>query len=211
MKTDSWLNLAKPVVFIAALVPLTLLVYNVLTGIRAPTLRRTSTLRRHLDVPFPPCTLTITPIRRLTGWNRSFSSAACWGCSRSSTPRCISLVIWRSIGSSPLARCSAILRNDRLLRPAWRRMRLMVPLALTSTKGWIRRLGRRWQILHRLIYLSGAAAALHFVWKVKVAIGEPVYYAVVLAVSSWISPHLAVPPGVSSAVPAARSPPIGPV
>ena len=53
----------------------------------------------------------------------------------------------------------------------------MVPLAVTSTKGWIRRLGRRWQLLHRLVYLSAIAAALHFMWKVKVVIGEPVYYA----------------------------------
>ena len=59
---------------------------------------------------------------------------------------------------------------------------LMVPLALTSTKGWIRRLGRKWQLLHRLVYVSAAAACLHFLWKVKVAIGEPVYYAAILGV-----------------------------
>jgi methionine sulfoxide reductase heme-binding subunit len=57
---------------------------------------------------------------------------------------------------------------------------LMVPLAVTSTKGWIRRLGRRWQALHRIIYVSAVAACLHFVWKVKVVIGEPVYYAAFL-------------------------------
>jgi methionine sulfoxide reductase heme-binding subunit len=59
---------------------------------------------------------------------------------------------------------------------------LMVPLALTSTKGSIRRLGRRWQLLHRLVYISAIAACLHFLWKVKVMIGEPVYYAAILAV-----------------------------
>lgn len=59
---------------------------------------------------------------------------------------------------------------------------LMVPLAITSTKGWIRRLGRRWQLLHRLIYVSAIAACLHFIWRVKVVIGEPVYYAVILGV-----------------------------
>ena len=59
---------------------------------------------------------------------------------------------------------------------------LLIPLAVTSTKGWIRRLGRRWQLLHRLVYVSAIAACLHFLWKVKVAIGEPVYYAAILAV-----------------------------
>jgi sulfoxide reductase heme-binding subunit YedZ len=58
---------------------------------------------------------------------------------------------------------------------------LLIPLALTSTKGWIRRLGRQWQVLHRLVYVSAAAACLHFAWKVKVIIGEPVYYAAILA------------------------------
>jgi sulfoxide reductase heme-binding subunit YedZ len=57
---------------------------------------------------------------------------------------------------------------------------LMVPLALTSTKGWIRRLGKRWTLLHRLIYISAIAAAIHYLWKVKVAVGSPVYYAAIV-------------------------------
>ena len=59
---------------------------------------------------------------------------------------------------------------------------LMIPLAITSTKGWIRRLGRRWQLLHRLVYFSALAACVHFIWKVKVPIGEPIYYALILGV-----------------------------
>jgi len=59
---------------------------------------------------------------------------------------------------------------------------LMIPLAVTSTRGWIRRLGRRWQTLHRIVYFSAAAACLHFAWKVKVLVGEPVYYAAILAI-----------------------------
>ncbi|CAN5769544.1 sulfoxide reductase heme-binding subunit YedZ [soil metagenome] len=57
----------------------------------------------------------------------------------------------------------------------------MVPLAVTSTKGWIRRLGRKWQVLHRLVYLSAIAAAVHYLWKVKVMTGAPVIYAVIVA------------------------------
>ena len=57
---------------------------------------------------------------------------------------------------------------------------LMIPLAVTSTKGWIRRLGRRWQVLHRLIYISAVCAAIHYLWKVKVMIGSPVYYAIAI-------------------------------
>jgi methionine sulfoxide reductase heme-binding subunit len=44
---------------------------------------------------------------------------------------------------------------------------LLLPLALTSTKGWIRRLGKRWKKLHRLVYLITALGVIHFYWKVK--------------------------------------------
>ena len=57
---------------------------------------------------------------------------------------------------------------------------LLVPLALTSTKGWIRRLGRKWTQLHRLVYLAAICAVIHFAWKVKVFTGDPVIYAVIL-------------------------------
>ena len=58
---------------------------------------------------------------------------------------------------------------------------LMVPLAVTSTEGWIRRLGpRRWQRLHRLIYFSALAAVVHYYWLVKSDIRLPVLYGVIL-------------------------------
>jgi sulfoxide reductase heme-binding subunit YedZ len=67
----------------------------------------------------------------------------------------------------------------------------MLPLALTSTKGWIRRLGKKWQTLHRLAYVAGIAGALHFIWKSKVAEEEPFIYAgwlmAALLVRVWFS------------------------
>jgi sulfoxide reductase heme-binding subunit YedZ len=57
---------------------------------------------------------------------------------------------------------------------------LLTPLAITSTKGWIRRLGRRWQSLHRLIYIAAFCAIVHFAWKVKVIAGDPTIYAAIL-------------------------------
>ena len=60
---------------------------------------------------------------------------------------------------------------------------LMVPLAFTSTAASIRRLGgRRWQALHRLIYVSGIAAVVHYWWLVKADIRQPLMYAVIVAV-----------------------------
>jgi len=59
---------------------------------------------------------------------------------------------------------------------------LLIPLALTSTKGWIRRLGgKRWQALHRLIYVSAIAGVIHYLWLVKADIRKPLEYGAVLA------------------------------
>ncbi len=59
---------------------------------------------------------------------------------------------------------------------------LMLPLALTSTKGWIRRLGgRKWNALHRLVYVAAVAACVHFFWGVKKDLEEPILYASVFA------------------------------
>jgi methionine sulfoxide reductase heme-binding subunit len=59
----------------------------------------------------------------------------------------------------------------------------MVPLALTSTAGWIRRLGgRRWQMLHRLIYVSACAGVVHYYWLVKSDVRKPLLYGGIMAV-----------------------------
>ena len=74
---------------------------------------------------------------------------------------------------------------------------LMLPLALTSTTGWIRRLGgKRWQKLHRLIYFSAAAGVVHFIWLVKADLRRPLTYGSVLAlllafrVITWVKARM---------------------
>jgi sulfoxide reductase heme-binding subunit YedZ len=60
---------------------------------------------------------------------------------------------------------------------------LMLPLAITSTAGWVRRLGfKNWQRLHRLIYFSAAAAVVHYYWLVKSDIREPVMYGAIFVI-----------------------------
>jgi len=60
---------------------------------------------------------------------------------------------------------------------------LLIPLAITSTAGWIRRLGgKRWQMLHRAIYVSAVLGVIHYYWLVKSDIRLPVMYGVILAV-----------------------------
>ena len=57
---------------------------------------------------------------------------------------------------------------------------LLVPLAITSTKGWVRRLGKNWKRLHRLVYLAAMIALLHFVWLAKGDIRRPLAYGAVV-------------------------------
>jgi methionine sulfoxide reductase heme-binding subunit len=70
---------------------------------------------------------------------------------------------------------------------------LMIPLAITSTAGWIRRMGgRRWQMLHRAIYFSAIAGVIHYYWLVKSDVRKPLQYAAMVGVllawrlGSWI-------------------------
>ncbi|MEZ5485025.1 MAG: protein-methionine-sulfoxide reductase heme-binding subunit MsrQ [Lysobacteraceae bacterium] len=57
---------------------------------------------------------------------------------------------------------------------------LLIPLAVTSTRGMMRRLGRRWAQLHKLVYVIGVLAVLHFWWLVKADVREPLVYAAIL-------------------------------
>ena len=127
-------------------------------------------------------TLTVTPLRRLTGWNRLIQYRRMIGLF-AFFYACLHVAIY--FGLDQLLSFDYIL-EDIAERPyitvgftAWV---LLIPLALTSTKGWIRRLGKRWQRLHRLIYLSAALGVLHFLWLVKADVRQPLIYASVLAV-----------------------------
>ncbi len=71
---------------------------------------------------------------------------------------------------------------------------LLVPLAMTSTAGWIRRLGgKRWQMLHRAIYFAAVAGVIHYYWKVKSDVRMPLFYGALVAilllwrVGGWLS------------------------
>lgn len=84
---------------------------------------------------------------------------------------------------------------------------LLTPLAITSTRGWIKRLGRRWGQLHRAVYAVGILAVLHFFWLVKADLREPLIYAAILALLLglrlyWRWRRSSVKPRVSASTPA---------
>jgi methionine sulfoxide reductase heme-binding subunit len=172
----------KLLVFLLALTPYLWMLFRALTGRLSVNPIEDITLTTGIwALRFLLVTLAITPLRRLTGWNRVIQYRRMLGLFAffyALNHLLIYVVLDQGLAFDFILR-------DIVKRPyitaGMTAFVLMVPLALTSTKGWIRRLGRKWQMLHRLVYVSAIAACLHFLWKVKVAIGEPVYYAAILA------------------------------
>jgi methionine sulfoxide reductase heme-binding subunit len=177
------LKFSKPLVFVAALSPFLWLAFRALTGRLSVNPIEDITLTTGIwALRFLLISLAITPIRRLTGWQRVIQYRRMLGLFAFfyATLHLLTYVVL----DQGLA--FEFIIPDILKRPyitmGMIAFTLLVPLAITSTKGWIRRLGKKWQLLHRLVYLSALAACIHFLWKVKVAIGEPVYYAAILGV-----------------------------
>jgi methionine sulfoxide reductase heme-binding subunit len=142
--------------------------------------------------------LAVTPLRRLTGWNaviryRRMLGLFAFFYAALHFTTWIGLdqgVLWPLIlpeaGPDQAVTWELILR-DIAKRPyitvGFTGFVLMIPLALTSTAGWIRRLGGRWwNRLHRLVYVTGVCGVVHFLWLVKVVEAEQITYAVILAI-----------------------------
>jgi methionine sulfoxide reductase heme-binding subunit len=128
-------------------------------------------------------TLAVTPIRRVTGWNRIIQLRRPLGLFAFFYAT-LHFLTW--VGLDLFFDFSAI-GADILKRPyitvGFTAFLLLVPLAVTSTTTSIRRLGRNWLRLHRLIYVSAALAVLHFYWKksAKADVFEPLIFAGILA------------------------------
>jgi methionine sulfoxide reductase heme-binding subunit len=177
------MRLIKPAIFLAALSPALWLGYRAYSGRLSVNPIEDITLTTGIwALRLLLISLAITPIRRVTGWQRIIQYRRMLGLFAFfyATVHLLTYVVL----DQGLA--FEYILPDIVKRPyitmGMIAFTLMVPLALTSTRGWIRRLGRKWQLLHRLVYLSAMAACVHFLWKVKIAIGEPVYYALILAV-----------------------------
>lgn len=175
---------SKPVVFLSCLLPLGWLIWNTTQGQLGPDpVARLEHETGIWALRILLATLAITPLRQFSGWNpliRYRRMLGLFAFFYASLHMLIYLVVdlggfWSQIfveiAKRPYITVGFL---------AWL---LMIPLAVTSTKGMMRRLGRQWQRLHRLVYLIGVCACLHFLWQVKygetIAVLEPVVYAAI--------------------------------
>ena len=204
---DRLVRLAKPLVFALCLVPLALLVTGAVTdGLGANPVEAITHTTGDWTLRLLLATLAMTPLKRLVGqpWPIRFRRmlglfAFFYACLHLLTYAWIDQGLdWQGI------------LEDVVKRPyitaGFAAFVLLVPLALTSTRAAMRRLGRRWQTLHRAIYGIAILGVLHYLWLVKADLREPLIYALVLAVlllarlgfgqgavGRWVAGLLAVP------------------
>lgn len=135
-----------------------------------------------LGLIFLVASLACTPVRKILGWSKVvqirralglysfvFIAIHLWGYAVWENSLYFDL-IWRDLGerkAMPLGLAAFV---------------LLIPLAITSTAGWQRRLGKRWRSLHRLIYPAAILSVWHYLWLDRDFIVEPLIYAAIVAV-----------------------------
>ena len=171
----------KPVVFLACLLPLGRLMWRgVHAGLGANPIEFITHSTGDWTLIFLLVTLSITPLRRLTRqyWLISFRRmlglfAFFYGSLHLTT------YVWLDKFFDVHEMLHDIAKR-RFITAGMTAFALMIPLTLTSTKWSIRKLGKRWQMLHRLIYFSATAGVIHYIWLVKADLKKPLEYAFVL-------------------------------
>jgi len=188
----------KIVVFLAALGPVSWLVWALVTGnLSANPLSDVTNETGVWTLRFLCITLAITPLRRVTGWHGVIRFrrmiglfAFFYGTLHLLTYVVLDrfagldfpdgIVAWTTVRNLAMSVGEDIYKRP-FITVGFTAFMLMLPLALTSTTGWIRRLGgRNWQRLHRLVYASAMAGVVHYWWLVKADVSRPETYALVV-------------------------------
>jgi len=179
---DGYMRTAKVVIFALCLAPLGLLLWRgTHNGLGANPIEFITHATGDWTLRFLVLTLAVTPVRKLLGrpqlvrFRRMLGLFAFfYGCLHLVT------YVWLDKFFDVAAMLEDVAKR-RFITVGFTAFVLLVPLALTSTAGWIRRLGgRRWQALHRLIYVSAVAAVVHYYWLVKSDVRLPVFYGAVV-------------------------------
>jgi sulfoxide reductase heme-binding subunit YedZ len=173
----------KPLVFVLCLLPLVLVAARAQQDeLGANPIEFITHFTGDWTLRFLLITLAVTPARRLFQWPnliRFRRMLGLWAFFYA----CLHLMTWMWLDKffDPKEMWADVVKR-RFITMGMTAFALLVPLAITSTKGWIRRLKRKWQQLHRLVYISAAAGVIHYWWLVKSDIRLPLMYAVILAV-----------------------------
>lgn len=173
----------KPTIFLVCLLPLALLVWDGFHDALGANPIETITHRTgDWTLRFLLITLTMTPLRRLLGWSGALRLRRMLG---------LFAFFYACLHFLTYLVLDQFFDWDEIVRDIAKRpyitvgfsaFILLIPLAVTSTKAMIRRLGRRWGQLHRLAYLIPALGVIHYLWLVKADYLQPAIYAAALAI-----------------------------
>ena len=187
----------KPLIFLICLIPLARLIFLGFTGgLGANPIEFVTRSTGTWTLTGLMITLAVTPLRRLTGYNALIRYRRMLG---------LFSFFYASLHFTTYIWLDQFFSLPDILKDIYKRpfitvgfvaFVLLIPLAATSTNAMMRRLGKRWQQLHRLVYLIGALGVLHYVWLVKKDLTQPLIYGAVLLVllalripfvASWLS------------------------
>jgi len=173
---------AKPVVFATALVPAGLMAWDGFHGgLGAEPIRELQLRTGWWALTFLMIALSVSPVRRIPGLNDVIKLRRMLGLFAFFYA---TVHFSNYVGVDQFFAWSEITK-DILKRPwitvGFTALVLLVPLAATSNAFMIRKLGKRWASLHRLVYVSAALGVLHFLWLVKKDTSEPITFGLILA------------------------------
>ena len=181
----------KPAVWVACLAPAALLIYDGFTdNLTANPVEKITNTTGIWTLRLIVATIAITPLRWVTGLNQLIQYRR---------PVGLFAFFYGTLHFMTYFVLDHQLQFDGLWADVVKRpyitagftaFVLMIPLAVTSTTGWIRRMGgKRWNLLHKLVYITALAAVLHYFWKVKLDATYPIYYGIgvlaLLAFRGW--------------------------
>jgi len=180
--------------FIAALIPALVIIHHVLSDLFKGTsylssdpIKDAEHLFGNWTLRFLILTLSITPLRRLTHWNWLAKHRRTLGLFTFSYA-VMHLLVWVLLDIQLFI--TDVVGWDEVVKDLTKRpfimigmlaLLLMLPLAVTSTKGWIKRLGKRWGQLHKLVYVVAVLGVIHFWMAVKLDIREPAIFGAIFA------------------------------
>ena len=180
----------KPIVWMACLAPLAWLIYDGFTdNLTANPVEKVTNTTGIWTLRLIVATIAISPLRWATGINqlvnyrRVVGLFAFFYASMHFAIYVVTTFFIEGFGNFDASGLGADLLKRPYITAGFTAFVLMIPLAITSTAGWIRRMGgKRWNKLHRLVYITALAAVLHYFWKVKLDVTYPVYYGIGVAV-----------------------------
>jgi len=178
------IKVLKPAVFLLCLVPLAALIWAIVyhpETFSADPYADITDRTGDWTLRFVLITLTITPLRQISGWNGAVRFRRMLGL----FAFFYGIVHFLSYVWFTVFFDIQKITEDVLKRPfitvGFVAFVLMIPLAITSTKKWISRLGgKRWQFLHKAVYITGILGVIHYIWRVKSDIQNPLIYATLL-------------------------------